>query len=183
MEAQFSPAERRRLLAFARQVIERNLFDADPPEMPDIPRLAEKGACFVTLKDRCGELRGCIGNLEAFEPLGENIIRNAVNASTSDPRFPPLDPEELPECTLELSVLTPARPIGSSAEFRVGVDGIILRAAGRGAVFLPQVAPEQGWDAPTTLDYLARKAGLPVSAWRSPGAELFTFQAEVFGGE
>lgn len=183
MEARFSPSERQQLLAFARQVIERTLCDAEPPAIPKIPALAENGACFVTIKDFRGELRGCIGNLEAFEPLGENILRNAVNAAISDPRFPPLEPEELQESVLELSILTPARPISSVAEFEVGRDGIILRAAGRGAVFLPQVAPEQGWDAETTLGYLARKAGLSPSAWRSPETKLFTFQAEVFGEE
>ena len=81
MEARFSPSERQQLLAFARQVIERTLCDAEPPAIPKIPALAENGACFVTIKDFRGELRGCIGNLEAFEPLGENILRNAVNAA------------------------------------------------------------------------------------------------------
>lgn len=178
----FTRAERVRLLQFVREALERDLAGAELPALPPFPRLAETGSCFVTLKE-AGELRGCIGNIEAFEPLGENLLRNAINASQSDPRFPPLEAEELPFILIELSILTPASPIASAEEFRIGQDGIILRLGGRGAVFLPQVAPEQHWDRETTLRYLSRKAGLPEDAWRRPEARLFTFQAEVFGEE
>lgn len=178
----FTRAERVRLLQFVREALERDLAGAELPAPPPFPRLAETGSCFVTLKE-AGELRGCIGNIEAFEPLGENLLRNAINASQSDPRFPPLEAEELPFILIELSILTPASPIASAEEFRIGQDGIILRLGGRGAVFLPQVAPEQHWDRETTLRYLSRKAGLPEDAWRRPEARLFTFQAEVFGEE
>ena len=178
----FTRAERVRLLQFVREALERDLAEAELPAPPPFPRLAETGSCFVTLKE-AGELRGCIGNIEAFEPLGENLLRNAINASQSDPRFPPLEAEELPFILIELSILTPASPIASAEEFRIGQDGIILRLGGRGAVFLPQVAPEQHWDRETTLRYLSRKAGLPEDAWRRPEARLFTFQAEVFGEE
>ncbi len=178
----FTRAERVRLLQFVREALERDLAGAELPAPPPFPRLAETGSCFVTLKE-AGELRGCIGNIEAFEALGENLLRNAINASQSDPRFPPLEAEELPFILIELSILTPASPIASAEEFRIGQDGIILRLGGRGAVFLPQVAPEQHWDRETTLRYLSRKAGLPEDAWRRPEARLFTFQAEVFGEE
>ena len=178
----FTRAERVRLLQFVREALERDLAGAELPAPPPFPRLAETGSCFVTLKE-AGELRGCIGNIEAFEPLGENLLRNAINASQSDPRFPPLEAEELPFILIELSILTPASPIASAEEFRIGQDGIILRLGGRGAVFLPQVAPEQHWDRETTLRYLSRKAGLPEDAWRRPEARLFTFQAEFFGEE
>ena len=178
----FTRAERVRLLQFVREALERDLAGAELPAPPPFPRLAETGSCFVTLKE-AGELRGCIGNIEAFEPLGENLLRNAINASQSDPRFPPLEAEELPFILIELSILTPASPIASAEEFRIGQDGIILRLGGRGAVFLPQVGPEQHWDRETTLRYLSRKAGLPEDAWRRPEARLFTFQAEVFGEE
>lgn len=178
----FTRAERVRLLQFVREALERDLAGAELPAPPPFPRLAETGSCFVTLKE-AGELRGCIGNIEAFEPLGENLLRNAINASQSDPRFPPLEAEELPFILIELSILTPASPIASAEEFRIGQDGIILRLGGRGAVFLPQVAPEQHWDRETTLRYLSHKAGLPEDAWRRPEARLFTFQAEVFGEE
>ncbi len=178
--ARFSQSEHAAILKFVRGVIAANLAGENLPARPEIALLAEPGSCFVTLHDADGELRGCIGNIEAFEPLGENLIRNALNAAFSDPRFPLLDPEELPEISLEVSILTPPRTIASPAEFRVGTDGIILRVGGRGAVFLPQVAPEQGWDRETTLAYLSRKAGLPSDGWRSPEARFALFQAEVF---
>ncbi len=177
---QFSPQERRRILAFVRDVIGRNLAGAELPEVPELPRLMQPGACFVTLKEE-GELRGCIGNLDAFEPLGENLIRNAVNASEQDPRFPPLDPEELMFVTLELSILSAPEPIASPEDFTVGLDGVVLSCGSRRAVFLPQVAVEQGWDRETTLFCLAHKAGLEPDAWRRPDCRLSVFRAEVFG--
>ena len=111
-KSSFTREERGQLLRFVREVIESDLVGAELPSPPPLPRLAEPGACFVTLKEG-GDLRGCIGNIEAFEPLGENLIRNAINASQSDPRFPPLDLEELPGTTIELSILTPATAIAS----------------------------------------------------------------------
>lgn len=181
MTKEFSAQERRRILAFVREVIECELRNAPMPEAPGIPELEERRACFVTLHDCSGNLRGCIGNLEAFEPLRENLVRNALNAAFSDPRFPPLEPEELGETTIEVSILTPPEPIEDPLAFELGVDGIILRGNGRGAVFLPQVAPEQGWDQRTTLEYLSRKAGLPADGWQWPGNSFQTFRAEVFG--
>ena len=80
-----------------------------------------------------------------------------------------------------ISILTLPEPIADPLKFELGVDGIILRQGGRGAVFLPQVAPEQGWDQRTTLEYLSRKAGLPADGWRQPGTLFQTFRAEVFG--
>lgn len=177
----FSPEERRELLAFVRGVIESELMNTEPPPPPVLPQLRENRACFVTLHDIAGNLRGCIGNIEAFEPLADNLVRNAHNAAFSDPRFPPLDPEELGETSIELSVLTPPEPIADPTRFVVGEDGIILRQGMRGAVFLPQVAPEQGWDQETTLAYLSRKAGLPADGWKQPGTGFQTFRAEVFG--
>ncbi len=178
MTNQFTATERRELLDFVRSVI-ASRFGGETPAVPEIPRLRENGSCFVTLH-LGGELRGCIGSIEAFELLGQSLRRNALNAAFEDPRFPPLAADELPEITLEISVLTPLNEISSPEEFVVGRDGIIMRLHNRGAVFLPQVAPEQGWDRETTLSYLARKAGLPGNAWRDPGARFFTFQAEVF---
>lgn len=181
MDKNFSLSEQRELLAFVRGVIAAEFENAAPPCRPAIAELSEMRACFVTLHDASGELRGCIGNIKAFEPLGENLVRNALNAAFSDPRFPPLDPEELNEVRIELSILTPPVPLADPLAFVVGEDGVILRQGTRGAVFLPQVASEQGWDQRTTLEYLSRKAGLPSDGWERPGCEFQTFRAEVFG--
>lgn len=181
MPAEFTPAEWKELLAFVRNVIASEINGTEQPVLPEIPSLAEIRACFVTLHDCAGALRGCIGNIEAFESLGENLRRNARNAAFSDPRFPPLERDELDETRIELSILTAPHPIENPLTFRVGIDGIILRQGSRCAVFLPQVACEQGWSQRTTLEYLSRKAGLPTNGWQQPKTSFLTFQAEVFG--
>ncbi|RPJ45506.1 MAG: AMMECR1 domain-containing protein, partial [Candidatus Latescibacterota bacterium] len=80
---------------------------------------------------------------------------------------------------LEISVLTPSRPIRDPDEIVPGRDGVVLQKGGKSAVFLPQVATEQGWSREEMLDHLSRKAGLPAGAWRE-GATFSVFQAEVF---
>lgn len=180
MEARFAESARRAMLGFVRRVIEDRLCGTLNAKEPAIPELNESGSCFVTLKLN-GDLRGCIGSIRAVEPLGRSLRNNAVNAAFDDPRFPPLSRSEFEHVAIEISVLTPLRPIASPEEFTVGRDGILFQLGNRGAVFLPQVAPEQGWDRDTTLTFLARKAGCAPDAWRAPGARFFTFQAEVFG--
>jgi uncharacterized protein (TIGR00296 family) len=94
-------------------------------------------------------------------------------------------PVTLAECndiTIEISALTAPEPVSSSADIRIGIDGIVLQKSSQSAVFLPQVAPEQGWDLETTLAHLSMKAGLPADAWKE-GATFLTFQADVFGEE
>jgi len=179
MKERFSAEERVEILAFVRACIGAELAGSPMPPVPQIALLAEHGSCFVTLKER-GALRGCIGNIQAVEKLGANLRRNALNAAFQDPRFRPLDPGEFGAIEIEVSILTPLQAIPSYEEFHVGEDGIILQESNRSAVFLPQVAPEQGWDCETTLTYLAQKAGLPADAWKRSTAKFFTFQAEVF---
>jgi len=174
-------AERRTLLARARDAIRaRFAGESRPAGEGDCPAAlqARRGA-FVTLEEG-GELRGCIGHMAEDTPLCRIVADMAVEAAFGDPRFPPLRREELDRCTLEISVLTPMRRVAGPGDVVVGRDGVLLRKAGRSAVFLPQVAGEQGWDRDVLLTQLARKAGLPPDAWRN-GAEFLTFQAEVFG--
>ena len=175
-----SNAEKKQLLILARAAIESAMEGGHPPIPEDLsPPLREEHPCFVSLHLH-GKLRGCIGSLEAKEPLYRNVINNAFNAAFKDPRFPPLTEKELTQTRIEVSVLTPAREIASSDDFIVGLHGIILEADGRRAVFLPQVAPQQNWDRQTTLNHLARKAGLPEEAWRRPNARLKVFESMVF---
>lgn len=178
--ASLSAAEGGRLCDFARAVIGAELNGSAPPPLPEgIPAAGEVGSCFVTLY-LSGKLRGCIGSVEAFEPLGENVRRNALNAAFRDPRFPPLAADEFEAAELELSVMGAPEAIASAEEFVPGKHGIILSLAGRRALFLPQVAAEQGWNRETTLDFLARKAGFDDDAWRRCDAQLFTFKTEAF---
>jgi len=174
-----SPADRRQLLAIARASIAAGLGTPAKPAPPCPPAArAERGA-FVTLEER-GELRGCIGRLAADMPLCTVVEEMAAAAAFQDSRFQPLERDELPLIEIEISVLTPARPVQGPGDIVVGRDGVILKKNGRSAVFLPQVAPEQGWDRPTMLSHLAVKAGLAPDAWQE-GATFLTFEAEVFG--
>ncbi|MBQ9431167.1 MAG: AmmeMemoRadiSam system protein B [Kiritimatiellae bacterium] len=141
--------------------------------------LARMGA-FVTLNDRkTGALRGCIGEILPRRPLIDAVAERAVDAALHDPRFSPVLEHELYKLRVEVSALTPPRPVASWRDIVLGRDGMTLEKNGAFAVFLPQVAPEQGWDLPTTLSYLSRKAGLPADAWKDE-AKFETFQAEVF---
>ena len=153
-------------------------------EMPKItfthPRFAEKCGVFVTLKKH-GELRGCIGLIEGRRPLGEGIQEMAVAAATEDPRFPAVTADELKECDIEVSVLSPMMPVSSLEEIKVGRDGLLLRRFPHSGLLLPQVATEYGWDRDTFLAHLEMKAGLPPGSHKAPGATLFRFTAEVFG--
>jgi len=175
-------ADRALLLRLAREAIRTSLFEETPSEPEEStlsPSLGTDGACFVTLH-LGGLLRGCIGHLESTEPLYQNVIRNARNAAFSDYRFGPVTKEEFERLDLEISVLTPSRRVESLDEIVIGRHGIILEKGRHRAVFLPQVAPDQGWDLETTLEHLSLKAGLPANGWRK-GATFRVFEAIVFG--
>ncbi len=136
-------------------------------------RLREPAGAFVTLK-RHGDLRGCIGFIDPRQPLYRAVLDNGDSAARRDPRFRPVAPAELKDLELEVSVLTPPQPIPSWEAFRVGEQGIVLSKGDRRAVFLPEVATEQGWTREETLTHLARKAGLPADGWRD-GASFTVF--------
>ncbi|MBF0153990.1 MAG: AmmeMemoRadiSam system protein B [Magnetococcales bacterium] len=139
-------------------------------------RMQQLAGAFVTLK-KAGELRGCIGHITAEKPLFQAVMENAVSAALMDDRFKPVTREELPSLMVEVSVLSPLRPIASLGEFQVGKHGIVLTKGGHRAVFLPEVSTEQKWDRDTTLTNLAIKAGLPGDAWKENAQfEVFTTQ-------
>lgn len=172
--------EKRELFRIARAAVEAAVKRKPRPETkPLTATLGEKRGVFVTLKIH-GQLRGCIGYIEAIKPLHQATAEMAREAAVGDPRFPPVSEKELHLLEYEISVLTPKRQIADPSEFITGQHGIIVERDGRSGVFLPQVAPEQGWDRETTLSYLcAHKAGLPADAWRDRRTKLFVFEAEV----
>ncbi len=154
---------------------------AEGRPLPQVPLGGLHAGAFVTLT-RNGSLRGCLGHLDADRPVAEVVRDMAAAAATEDPRFPPLEPEELDGIRIEVSVLTPlerARP----ADVVPGRDGVVLRVEGRQAVFLPQVAAEHGWDRDRLFAELCRKAGLGAEAWRHERADVRTFRAQVFASE
>ncbi|MBM4372768.1 MAG: AmmeMemoRadiSam system protein A, partial [Deltaproteobacteria bacterium] len=166
-----TPAEGEALLKLARGTVEAWVRDRRRPTPEDLgvtltDRLRADSGVFVTLKK--GEaLRGCIGTIPPAAPLAEGVLEHAVNASTRDHRFPPVQPGELPELTVEVSVLTPPRVVAGPGDIVLGKHGIWITKQGRSAVFLPQVAPEQGWTLEETLEHLCRKAGLAPDDWKA----------------
>ena len=141
------------------------------------PKLKTDTATFVTLKIK-GHLRGCIGSLMPVEPLYQSVHHNAVNAALKDYRFDPVTLRELPLIEVDVSVLSPIVGIQSLDEFKIGAQGIIMEKGGRTAVYLPEVAVEQGWSREETLSSLSQKAGLDKDAWRQ-GAKFKVFQSAV----
>lgn len=177
--APLSPLQQRNLLNFARKSLTQFIeTETLPLPRPADPLLFACQGAFVTLK-RHGELRGCIGHMGDDLPLCHVVGRMALQAAFNDRRFPHLMDSELGEITIEISVLTPLRPVDGPADIVVGRDGVMLRQSDRSAVFLPQVATEQGWNRDEMLGHLCRKAGLSETAWKD-GASFYTFQAQVF---
>jgi len=174
-----TPSEKKTLLAFARESISRYLATRTIPLARGFdPRLQIHRGVFVTLMKK-GELRGCIGHVPADTPLVNLVGAMALKSAFGDPRFYPLGDEELGQVEIEISMLTLPKIISGPADILVGRDGVILQKEGRAALFLPQVAPKEGWGRDETLDHLCLKAGLDRGCWKE-GAQLSTFQAVVF---
>jgi AmmeMemoRadiSam system protein A len=116
-------------------------------------------------------------------PLYQAVIRNAIAAATQDYRFAdnPVRPAELPQIHVEISYLTPMKPVAKPGEVIIGRHGLLIEAGGRRGVLLPQVAYERGWLREEFLGQVCRKAGLPLDSWKRPDAKLYSFEAEVFG--
>ena len=175
-----SVSDKRKLLALARETLAR-IFSTEtvPLARGCGANLQQPRGVFVTLRKR-GELRGCIGRMVGNEPLCKMAGTMALQAAFQDNRFRPLAADELKDVEIEISVLTPMKPVAGVSDIVVGRDGVLLMKEGRSAVFLPQVATEQGWNREEMLDHLCLKAGLKAGSWRE-GARFSTFQAIVFG--
>ena len=147
---------------------------------PDAMMLPDASGVFVTIKRR-GQLRGCLGTLQNRHGLAVEVARCAVDSARDDPRFSPVCADELPEVSLDISILGPLEAIEPSPEaFAVGIHGLVVEQGRRRGLLLPQVATEFGWSAEQFLCQTCVKAGLPRDAWRH-GAAVYRFAAEVFG--
>jgi len=168
------------LLQLARNAIAEQ-FGRAKQNVPQADWLKQPGATFVTLTLH-GQLRGCIGSLEAHRPLAEDVRRNAVAAAIHDPRFSPLTAEEFADVAVEVSLLTPAQPmqfrdeLDALTQLRPNVDGVIFEYGGYRSTFLPQV-----WESLAQprqfLAMLKRKAGLPDDFW-AEGIRLSRYTVE-----
>ncbi len=179
--------EKRLLLRLARTALENgvrgeNLPPLDPSTLT--PALQAHGASFVTLTID-GQLRGCIGALEPYQPLAEDVQEHAVAAALHDPRFPPVTPAELPHIQIEISHLTRPRLLPYTdaddllSKLNPGLDGVILRDGYLRATFLPQVwaqLPEKE----TFLSHLCRKMGAPPDLWRKKHLQVEIYRVEEF---
>jgi hypothetical protein len=179
--------EKQTLLRLARQAVEHGVRGEQPPPMDPAcltSRLREPGATFVTLTVN-GDLRGCIGALEAHQPLAEDVREHALAAALYDPRFPPVQVGELGRIRIEVSRLTEARPLEYASpgdllkKLRPNIDGVILKDGIRRATFLPQVW-EKLPDPVDFLDHLCRKMGDRSNLWREGKLQVYVYQVEEF---
>ncbi len=182
-----SETQRQQLIDIARESLRHGLTHGSPLPVDTgtlDETLSSPAASFVTLH-RHGQLRGCIGSLEPYQPLATDVARNAFSAAFRDPRFPPLDSHELDDLTLEISVLGSPEEITFSSEqdlvkqLRPGTDGLILEEKGRRGTFLPSV-----WESlPQPAEFLRQlklKAGLPADYW-SDDIRVWRYTTESFG--
>ena len=185
-----SPEERQTLLELARETI---ACEAQGNSVPSVDlntvsdNLRDDGACFVTLTQH-GQLRGCIGSLEARQPLVLDVRDNALGAAFRDPRFPPMITEELDILHVEISVLSKPALLDYEgaddlvAKLRPNIDGVVIERGWNRATFLPQVW-EKIPDPHEFMQYLCRKAYLPDDAYCEPGLDVYTYQVEKFEEE
>lgn len=180
-----SDAARAQLLTLARiavAVASRSIpADALETAMAEEPATRMCASAFVTLT-RDGQLRGCMGIIDPERSVVESVAEAAACATRTDPRFPPVTPEELPGLEVDVSVLGPFMPIADKVSWRLGTDGVVVQMGGRRGLLLPEVAQESRLDRLAMLDIATRKAGLPNGGWRDPSARVLAFRTERFGG-
>jgi uncharacterized protein (TIGR00296 family) len=177
------------LVREARRLIERHLLTGERGLIEPLEGLDQRRGAFVTLALLEGNervLRGCMGVPEPLYPLHQAVSIAALSACR-DPRFEPLRPEEMERVLVEVSVLSPfrpltGRPLSYPSMIKVGLDGLFVSYGPLQGLLLPQVAVEEGWDAEELLCNACLKAGLPPDAWLA-GAKVYAFRADVFGEE
>ena len=187
MNAQLSLEEQQTLLRMAREAMEYSVRGEklEPLNESSLPaHLREQGASFVTLTIH-GQLRGCIGALEAHQPLAKDVRDHAIAAALEDPRFPPVREDELSRIQIEVSRLTRPVPLEYTdaadllSKLRPHVDGVILRDDMRRATFLPQVW-EKIPDPAEFMDNLCYKMGVSDNTWRIKHLNVLVYQVEEF---
>jgi AmmeMemoRadiSam system protein A len=186
-EKHLTDSERSFLLSLARQSIENclNNIPLPPLKFSELSlNLKEQGASFVTLTYK-GYLRGCVGALEAYQSLAEDVREHAIAAAFQDYRFPQVQAKEIKDIQIEISYLTRPTPLSYEnpdellKKLRPNIDGVVIQDGMHRATFLPQVwekipIPEE------FLDQLCMKMGAPPDLWRRKKLEVKTYQVEEF---
>jgi AmmeMemoRadiSam system protein A len=169
------------LLRVAREAMTAHVLGHPDPPVAIAHDLPDASGVFVTIKRR-GELRGCLGTLQARAGLAEEVARCARDSASEDPRFPRVARAELPDLSVEVSVLGPLERIdpSDSNAVVVGRHGLVVEDGRRRGLLLPQVPVEWGWSAEQFLRQTCNKAGLSYDCWTN-GALVYRFEAEVFG--
>jgi len=191
MPFELSDEEGKFLIRLARNTVKTYLEKGETIKPPkETPRkLFEKCGVFVTISTVSNgekELRGCIGYPYPTSPLVEAVIDSAINASTQDPRFEPMDLSELGKVVFEVSVLTPPEPVEVKnpkeyvSKIKVGEDGLIVEKGYFKGLLLPQVPVEWGWCEEEFLCQCSLKAGLPPDSWLTKDAKIYKFKAIIF---
>lgn len=179
-----SHSEKDQLLHIARNTIQNYLTGKDLSEKSEkfLPSaFYSKAGAFVTLRKQ-GVLRGCIGSFEAEKPLYQTVRQMAIASATKDYRFPAVALGEMDSIDIEISVLTPMQKISDINQICLGTDGIYIKKGNRSGTFLPQVASDTGWTLEEFLGHCSRdKAGIGWDGWKDKDAEIFVYQAIVFG--
>jgi AmmeMemoRadiSam system protein A len=175
-----SSEDRRELLRRARCAIVEAVGRGRIPEpSPAQGNLLKPAGVFVTLR-RDERLMGCIGHIEADEPLGEVVVRCAIASALHDSRFRPVRPEEISQLKIEISVLTPPERIAPES-IEIGRHGLVVERGGMRGLLLPQVAAERNWTRERFLEETCLKAGLPAGVWKDSETHIYAFLAEAFG--
>ncbi len=168
------------LLNVARTTIKSCVSNKKIPEFKkSFPILKEKCGAFVTLHKN-GELRGCIGYIEAYKPLLETVVEMAESAALRDNRFPPVTNDEVNNLEIEISVLSPLKEIQNVDKIIIGKHGIVISKDWNKGLLLPQVATEHQWNKFEFIENTCLKAGLEPNAWKDPKTKIEIFSAEIF---
>lgn len=175
----FSDSSQKKILQTAEDAIRAAVSGGEPAASLDGIEFQGSPGIFVTIR-KGRELRGCIGRIRTDQQLATSVADVAVESAMSDPRFEPVGEDELDGLSYEVTVLSELKLV-ELHEIEVGRHGVQIESGGCRAIFLPQVAAEEGWSLDEMLRHLCRKAGLPDEAWRSTDANLYAFEAEVFG--
>lgn len=180
------PAElRRELLEIARAAIQVAVGIASGWSLAAHIRQAHRtdlrSAVFVTLTD-AGELRACMGTLDPEQPVARAVAAAAMTATIDDPRFYPVEADELAHLNLDVSILGVPVELATPTDFVPGLDGIVVERGRRLGLLLPEVATDHAWDGERMLGAVCRKAGLPQDAWREPETRCLVFRTVRFGG-
>lgn len=169
------------LLLAARESIRSKFDDTDPPviDYEKYPSMKTKCGAFVTLTID-GGLKGCIGYVTSEMSLFDTVCEAARQAAFSDPRFMPLQREELSSVDIEISVLSVPEPIDVYDEIDIGKHGLILNEGNYRGLLLPQVATENNFDLSQYLSAICQKSGLPSGYWKDNKLNLEVFTANIF---